>query len=356
MKPVNIIYLIVAYLCAGVFSLQASPVVQLSNRPAVEKLLEQAVQLYEAPQRVSHAGFTAKTPDNIDRITENLLAAFALEPYRIDLLISAANAQVYNGNVERAIELYEKILGKVPDDIDTHFYLAVWHYYLGNMNEADKYLGRFSKLSPAKYNDLKKIVRLVETVILEPLANQLPDNAESKGSPDTIIIMGYLLEDDGSMNPILLERLQRALVLSQQFPKASVITSGGSVKAQVSESQAMADWLVKHGVSRDRIIEEKYAESTIENALYCRYALASLHSGFAVIVSSAHHVRRCRVLFEIACWETQPLGLRFETMAAEALLPEKHKIADVKELLGIYRDALRVYGMWNYRSPPLEFR
>ncbi len=57
-----------------------------------------------------HAGFTVKMPSNMEIVTNRLLEAqsYQLEPYRTDLLISAANAQIYNKNAERAIERLSK--------------------------------------------------------------------------------------------------------------------------------------------------------------------------------------------------------------------------------------------------------
>ncbi|SPY30258.1 Uncharacterised protein [Photobacterium damselae] len=68
----------------------------VSKRQVVDQLLEQAVTAFKSPARISHAGFTAKMPSNMEIVTDRLLQAYQLEPYRTDLLISAANAQIYN--------------------------------------------------------------------------------------------------------------------------------------------------------------------------------------------------------------------------------------------------------------------
>ena len=71
-----------------------------SQRQVVDQLLNDAYQIFKNPARVSHAGFTAKMPSNVEMITNDLLEAYKLEPYRVDLLFSAANAQIYNSNVD----------------------------------------------------------------------------------------------------------------------------------------------------------------------------------------------------------------------------------------------------------------
>ena len=82
----------------------------ISKRQVVDQLLADAARIFHSPARVSDAGFTAKMPSNMEQVTTLLLEAHQLEPYRTDLLISAANAQIYNGNVERAIALFEQAL------------------------------------------------------------------------------------------------------------------------------------------------------------------------------------------------------------------------------------------------------
>ncbi len=109
-------------------------------------------------------------------------------------------------------------------------------------------------------------------------------------------------------------------------------------------------------MSAARIIEENYATSTVDNALYSSYALARHGIKHATIISSASHVRRGQTLFEIASWQTGPKGISFDTVSyPDKPLNELEK-ASSGELLGIYRDALRTYGMWSYRSYPLESR
>ena len=77
----------------------------LTQRQVVDELLEQAVKIQNSPARVSNAGFTAKLPSNMERIADLLLEAYKLEPYRVDFLFGAANANIYNGNTDKAIKI-----------------------------------------------------------------------------------------------------------------------------------------------------------------------------------------------------------------------------------------------------------
>ncbi|OOE92183.1 transporter, partial [Salinivibrio sp. IB643] len=67
-------------------------------------------------------------------------------------------------------------------------------------------------------------------------------------------------------------------------------------------------------------------------------------------------VRRGQTLFEVASWKTGPQGITFDTVAYPDKPLDQLQKASTNELLGIYRDALRTYGMWSYRSKPLIAR
>ncbi len=122
----------------------------ISKRQVVDQLLADAWQIFKSPARISTAGFTAKMPSNMEQVTELLLQAYQLEPYRTDLLISAANAQLYNGNVDKAIGLFEQALSTAPDDIDLLSYLATWQTFKHNEAAAKGYQSKLATLNPGR--------------------------------------------------------------------------------------------------------------------------------------------------------------------------------------------------------------
>ncbi|EDP59739.1 YdcF family protein [Vibrio sp. AND4] len=326
----------------------------VTKRQVVDQLLDDAVKAFKSPARISHAGFTAKMPSNMEMVTDRLLEAYQLEPYRTDLLISAANAQIYNKNAHRAIELFEQALSVAPDDVDLHAYLAVWQRFEGNQSESAKHMAMLTKLNAGKAADIQRIFDTVDRVVATPLKEKADKGKlDNKGA---IITLGYALNPDGSMHPILIERLETTLAMAQANPDALIVLTGGVPKNHKTEGKLMADWLIEKGISKDRIIEENYATSTVGNALFSSYALARHNIKHATIISSASHVRRGQTLFEVASWQTGPQGITFDTVSyPDKPLKDLAKASD-GELLGIYRDALRTYGMWSYRSYPLESR
>ena len=122
----------------------------------------------------------------MEQVTELLLQAYQLEPYRTDLLISAANAQIYNGNVDRAIGLFEQALSTAPDDIDLLSYLATWQTFKHNEAAAKGYQSKLATLNPGRAADLQRIFDTVDRVIATPLKEQgsaHPNLATGPSSP-----------------------------------------------------------------------------------------------------------------------------------------------------------------------------
>ncbi|EJU9784597.1 TPA: YdcF family protein [Vibrio vulnificus] len=325
----------------------------VTQRQVVDQLLHDAVVAFKSPARVSHAGFTAKMPSNMEIVTDRLLEAYQLEPYRTDLLISAANAQIYNKNVDKAIELFQQALSVAPDDVDLHTYLAVWQKFKRNEQAYQQHVTALNTLNQGRAADLQRLLSTVDRILQTPLKEKA---TRQLGSNDAIVTLGYALNPDGSMHDILIERLETTLAMAKANPEALIILTGGVPQNHKTEGKLMADWLIERGISANRIIEENYATSTVDNALFSAYALARHGVKHATIISSASHVRRGQTLFEIATWQTGPRNITFDTVAYPDKPLNELKQASSGELLGIYRDALRTFGMWSYRSSPLEFR
>ena len=293
----------------------------LTQRQVVDELLEQAVKIQNSPARVSNAGFTAKLPSNMERIADLLLEAYKLEPYRVDFLFGAANANIYNGNTDKAIELYQKVLDVAPDDVKAHTYLAAWNRFKGNQAETTKHLDRLKQLSPEGASKLEKVFAVIDKAANQPITDKLETKLPAQSA---IITLGYALNPDGSMHDILVQRLEKTLEIATQNPDAS------------------------------RIYSDNYARSTVENALFSRYSLAKHKIKHAVLISSGSHVRRGQALFEIATQESGPQGLVIETVAAlDKPLDQLQKITE-KDLLGIYRDSLKTMGLPMFNSGPLQ--
>ena len=120
------------------------------------------------------------------------------------------------------------------------------------------------------------------------------------GADTAIVILGYGLQPDGRMRPELIQRLEAGYVQAVLAPAAPVIVTGGNPHHGVTEAQAMAEWLVAHGIPRTRIHTETRAETTVQNARYSHHLMETIGARRAVVVTSSNHVGRAVIDFVTA--------------------------------------------------------
>jgi uncharacterized SAM-binding protein YcdF (DUF218 family) len=315
----------------------------------ISALLAEAKEAFDSPARTSSAGNTDKTIDNLEVVVDRLLTAHELAPYRSDLLFSAASAQIARGDVDAALSLYDQVLANSPHDVDALSYLAGWTRFAGQTALAADYLDRARRQDPQRGAQLDNMFAAIDKAVGTPIDENLP-NLDPNGL--SIVTLGYALEDDGSMDPILVERLERTKDAAERWPEVPIVVTGGVEKSGRTEGESMKEWLVDEGVDAARVHDENFARSTVENALYGVQLVAGSRSTHTVIISSASHVRRAETIFDLAADDSLPTDFPFVTLAADTP-PAELAVPGTSELRSIYRDAFSVVGLWSYRSAPL---
>lgn len=131
----------------------------------------------------------------------------------------------------------------------------------------------------------------------------LPDGLPQDDSL-AIVVMGYQLNDNGSMKPELLDRLGVAIRSAKKYPDAYVICTGGpTAKAEgFTEAAMMAQWMTICGIEESRILLEEGSFSTTENAQNTLMLLYEQYPQIRdlAIVTSDYHIRRSVMMFEAA--------------------------------------------------------
>ena len=141
--------------------------------------------------------------------------------------------------------------------------------------------------SAAHVMRLELISQLVSTIYLycecmligAIIANVLAAKRVPALDKDFIIILGCGIMNDGSPTPLLRGRIEKALEFyDRQLAaggKAPVfITSGGQGPDEViSESECMKRYLIKKGISENRIIQEDKSSDTFENMKFSKEKL-----------------------------------------------------------------------------------
>jgi uncharacterized SAM-binding protein YcdF (DUF218 family) len=111
---------------------------------------------------------------------------------------------------------------------------------------------------------------------------------------DAVIVHGAGIRGE-SVTRILAYRLDKAVEYAERNPNAIIIVSGGQGPGEyITEALAMERYLIKKGVSEERIIKEELSVSTYENLLYSKVILDGIFDNRyrTVIITNNFHIYR----------------------------------------------------------------
>ena len=108
------------------------------------------------------------------------------------------------------------------------------------------------------------------------------------------IVLGYRLNNDSSCAEELIMRLKTFLKLDKEINIDKVIVSGGmaNAHANISEAQAMANYLISVGYQADKIVKEESSFDTEANARYSLPLAIAEGATTIYLVSSEYHFTR----------------------------------------------------------------
>lgn len=109
---------------------------------------------------------------------------------------------------------------------------------------------------------------------------------------DVIIVLGYHAKSNGTVSPILRERIKKAAQLYHKGVSEKIICTGAAVANNHFEAEVMAQALIGLGIPECDIILEKFAKSTYENLVNSKKIMQDKKLNTAVIVSSPWHLRK----------------------------------------------------------------
>lgn len=259
-------------------------------------------------------------------------------PQRLDIRQSLANYHVQTGHPERALVVLRELLKIAPADIRTRVFLAHWSRYCGDMDGAEEIRRRIGQIRPPVGADLGQIWRHIDAWKSSPIGDSLPVHTKD-GKNTAIVVLGYVLNQDGSMRTELVRRLEKGLEAARAYPDAGIVVTGGVPQSGVVEAAAMHLWLIEHAVPPERIFIEGYARDVVENLIYSRQILEIIRADSILLITSANNVRRTGAAMEILSWTN---GSSWQIDVVAATLTGFTDNGGDK--LKLYRDALRAYG------------
>lgn len=128
-----------------------------------------------------------------------------------------------------------------------------------------------------------------------------------KSNYDVIFIPTGGLDRQKKPNQWVLRRLKKAIELKNQTRFIVPLGSGTPHKPvvldkyslQIKESVASANYLVSRGISKKRILVEKFSDDTIGNGYFSRLFFADpFNFKKVLVITSDHHMPRVRAIFE----------------------------------------------------------
>lgn len=126
--------------------------------------------------------------------------------------------------------------------------------------------------------------------------NMLRYSERDSENPEVVIVLGCALHGE-IPSYMLSDRLSVALSVLERNPEAVCVVSGGKgVRETITEAEAMRRYLVRRGISAERIILEDRSTSTEENLRYSAEILRNAGiSGKTVVVTSDFHQYRADI-------------------------------------------------------------
>lgn len=111
---------------------------------------------------------------------------------------------------------------------------------------------------------------------------------------DAVIVLGAAVHGK-TPSLTLKKRLDKAVEYHKQNPEAIIIVSGGQgLGEDITEAEAMSDYLISNGVNPDKIIKENRATSTYENFIFSKKLLYENFGGSYTtsFITNEYHILR----------------------------------------------------------------
>ncbi len=316
---------------------------------------EKVAQLLQAVIENSwSSGAGTNTALHYSSVEAVLRAASKLMPSRLDLRFGIASSLLSqaiqtNGlpleiKVKDALRVYQEIQTLDPTGFEAPILYAAYTRAIGETNASETAITGLKEAHPQRTQDFLQRFERADR-ILQIDANLTPSRTMSKDQYHAVVVLGAGLETNGTMKAKLVARLEQALKLARMYPGAPIILTGGNQKSGVTEAYTMSLWLAKRGIPRKQLILEDRARDTVENALYSAEILQKLGATHVTLVTSASHVRRGLVDLQEACLQ-RGLSLQYDTLAARTR--SDTDLDKEQERVGVYRDLMRVSGLWAY--------
>jgi len=148
-----------------------------------------------------------------------------------------------------------------------------------------------------KIRILFRVMTVAAVVVLVTFCGMIAGEFTAEGEPglDYIIVLGAQVREDGP-SVVLKYRLDAAKEYLNENPDTVCIVSGGQgINEPFSEAEGMADYLIKNGIAKDRILLEDKATSTVENIKNSKAYMKIPYNGVGIVTNNFHIFRAVQI-------------------------------------------------------------
>lgn len=319
-----------------------------ANAARIKQLVDTGMQYYWSGGDVKKAeaevfkGITLH--GKYDVVEEAFKEASTLAPERLDFQYAVAATQIIQKKLDDAQATFQSILSKDPTAFDAQSWLEAIARIRGDETGAALAHQALAGLDRERAEEYRKRFVRAEQIMAEKPNFDVP----TVPGKVVIVALGYALADDGKAQQTLLDRLEVTLKVAEANPTALVMVSGGVPKNGVTEGDVMSKWLVDKGISRDRIMIEDKSKDTIGNVINAANLLVRHQADTVILVTSSSHMRRARTVMEDALKQRDLPSAVVPLNALDAPTQDEAAKVGADERLVIYRDLMRVSGVWAY--------
>jgi uncharacterized SAM-binding protein YcdF (DUF218 family) len=152
--------------------------------------------------------------------------------------------------------------------------------------------------------------------LLYPLEARFPAWDAARGAPDGVVVLGGAIDPDLSAAhdiPVLGGSMDRVIVaagLARRYPNLRILYSGGNPNLIADDAAKEADYVAAvfatFGISRDRVMLERRARNTQENAEFAKAMILPKPGERWLLITSAFHMPRSVGIFRKAQFRIEP--------------------------------------------------
>lgn len=210
--------------------------------------------------------------------------------FLIDNDIESIDALLLKGEIlahfelnQEAAEAFKQVLEKDSENIYAEMLLIIQLTAMNSETELEEYTTRLEERWPEMFELYERI-----TILIEENHNRF----EFPGITDpieAICVFGYIVNDDGSLPEVLVNRLKKVQELADLHPDAMILLSGGAVRNRFNEAVEMKKYMVEQGVAEQRIVSLEQAKDTVGNVIeFADYIRTREYKHICAVTSKVH--------------------------------------------------------------------